>query len=151
MFRSEPGGRARNMGAALGRDTPSLESSSSSTAGPPLGYRAQRVRMEAGREAWTVLGPDLVEVAAAAEFLRYLYRIERSPNTLRAYAHDLRLFFEFLAFRSLVWDRVAVADLGDFAGWLRRPADNVLVLPGARAARSASTTNRALSAAGGVL
>lgn len=102
--------------------------------------------MAAGREAWTVLGPDLQEVVAAAEFLRYLHRIERSPNTLRAYAHDLRLFFEFLALRALVWDRVAVADLGDFAGWLRRPADNVLVLPGARAARSASTTNRALSA-----
>jgi integrase/recombinase XerD len=102
--------------------------------------------MQGGREAWTVLGPDFGEVVPAAGFLRYLHRIERSPNTLRAYAHDLRLFFEFLAVRSLEWDRVAVAELGEFAGWLRRPADNVVVLPGGRPARSASTTNRALSA-----
>lgn len=56
-----------------------------------------------GREAWTVLGPNLCEVAPAAEFLRYLHRIERSPNTLRAYALDLKLFFRFLAARSLAW------------------------------------------------
>lgn len=65
---------------------------------------------------------------------------------MRAYAHDLRLFFEFLAGRDLAWDAVAVADLGDFAAWLRRPAGNVALLPGARPARSPSTTNRALSA-----
>ena len=40
-------------------------------------------------------------------FLRYLHRIERSPNTVRAYAHDLRLFCEFLAGRGLAWDAVA--------------------------------------------
>jgi integrase/recombinase XerD len=39
-----------------------------------------------------------------------------------------------------------VADLGDSAAWLRRPAENAVLLPGASAARSASTTNRALSA-----
>ena len=99
-----------------------------------------------GREAWTLLSPDGGEVAPAAEFLRYLHRIERSPNTLRAYAHDLKLFWEFLEGRSAAWDAVAVADLGDFAAWLRRPAANVVLLPGARAARSASTTNRALTA-----
>lgn len=93
-----------------------------------------------------MLGADGGEVEPAAGFLRYLHRIERSPNTLRAYAHDLRLFFEFLAGRGLAWDAVGVADLGDFAAWLRRPAENVVLLPGARAARSPSTTNRALSA-----
>ena len=107
---------------------------------------AHRVALPDGREAWTVLGADGGEVEPVAGFLRYLHRIERSPNTLRAYAHDLRLFFEFLAGRGLAWDAVAVADLGDFAGWLRRPAENVVLLPGARPARSNSTTNRALSA-----
>ncbi len=92
-----------------------------------------------------MLGADGGEVEPAAGFLRYLHRIERSPNTVRAYAHDLRLFFQFLDGRGLVWDAVAVADLGDFAAWLRRPAVNVLLLPGAQPARAASTTNRALS------
>jgi integrase/recombinase XerD len=109
-------------------------------------YSAQRVALPGGREAWTLLGPDLREVEPVAGFLRLLHRVERSPNTLRAYAHDLKLYFEFLAGRGLVWDAVGVADLGDFAGWLRRPAENVLLLPGARPARAASTANRALAA-----
>lgn len=113
-------------------------------------YVAQRVVLPDGREAWTVLEAGGGEVGPATAFLRYLHRIERSPNTLRAYAHDLKLFWEFLAGRGVAWDAVAVADLGDFAAWLRRPAPNVVPLPGARAARSAGTTNRALTAVMGL-
>jgi integrase len=107
---------------------------------------AHRVALPDGREAWTVLGVDGSEVGPVSGFLRYLHRIERSPNTVRAYAHDLKLFWDFLAGRGLAWDAVRVADLGDFAAWLRRPADNVVLLPDVRPARSSSTTNRALSA-----
>jgi integrase/recombinase XerD len=105
-----------------------------------------RVALPDRREAWTVLGSDGGELVAVAAFLRYLHRIERSPNTVRAYAYDLKLFWDFLADRALAWDAVAVADLGDFAAWLRRPASNVVPLPGVTPARSAATTNRALSA-----
>ena len=107
---------------------------------------AHRVALPDGRGAWTVLGVDGGEVWPVYGFLRYLHRIERSPNTVRAYAHDLKLFWDFLAGRGLAWDAVGVADLGDFAAWLCRPADNVVPLPGVKAARSSSTTNRALSA-----
>ena len=78
-----------------------------------------------------MLGVDGSEIGPVSAFLRYLHRIERSPNTVRAYAHDLKLFWEFLAGRGLAWDAVAVADLGDFAAWLRAPAPNVVLLPGA--------------------
>jgi integrase/recombinase XerD len=107
---------------------------------------AHRVALPDGREAWTVLDVNGAEVGSVSVFLRYLHRIERSPNTVRAYAYDLKLFCEFLAGRGLAWDAVGVADLGDFAAWLRAPAPNVLLLPGARPARSSSTTNRALTA-----
>jgi integrase/recombinase XerD len=107
---------------------------------------AHRVALPDGREAWTVLGVDGGEVGPVSGFLRYLHRIERSPNTVRAYAYDLKLFCEFLAGRGLAWDAVGVADLGCFAAWLRRPAPNVVPLPGASPARSSSTTNRALTA-----
>ena len=89
---------------------------------------------------------DGSEVGSAAGFLRYLHRIERSPNTVRAYAHDLKLFWDFLAGRELSWDAVEVVDLGDFVAWLRRPAPNVVPLPGVKPARSSATTNRALTA-----
>jgi integrase/recombinase XerD len=72
--------------------------------------------------------------------------IERSPNTVEAYARDLGLFWLFLGRRRLVWDRVSVVELGEFAAWARRPAENVLVLSEQAARRSASTVNRMLAA-----
>jgi integrase len=44
------------------------------------------------------------------------------------------------------WTEVGVEQLGDFAGWLRSPAENVVVLAGGDAAREASTVNRKLAA-----
>ena len=44
-------------------------------------------------------------------FLAHLSAIERSPNTVRAYAHDLRDFFEFVAGRDVGWDRVRLKEL----------------------------------------
>ena len=51
-----------------------------------------------------------------------------------------------LAERGLAWDRVSVVELGEFAAWARRPAENVLVLSEQAAKRSASTVNRMLTA-----
>lgn len=50
-----------------------------------------------GVESWTVIGPDLRSVAEVEEYLAWLTHIERSPNTVEAYARDLRLFWVFLA------------------------------------------------------
>jgi site-specific recombinase XerD len=72
--------------------------------------------------------------------------IERSPNTVEAYARDLGLFWSFLRGRGLAWDRVSVVGLGEFVAWARRPAENVLVLSEQAARRSASTVNRMLAA-----
>jgi len=51
-----------------------------------------------------------------------------------------------LAERSLGWRELTPAELGEFVAWLRRPAGNVLLLPGTPPARAASTVDRALSA-----
>jgi len=57
----------------------------------------QRVVMPVtGVESWTVLGDDGAVVAPAERYLAYLSALERSPNTVRAYAVSLRLWFEFL-------------------------------------------------------
>ena len=55
-------------------------------------------------------------------FLAHLSAIERSPNTVRAYAHDLRDFFEFVAGRDVGWDRVRLKDIGRFVSWLCLPS-----------------------------
>ena len=98
-----------------------------------------------GEESWTVVGPDGRPVELVDEFLGWLTGIERSPNTVEAYARDLAAFWSFLGERGLEWDRVSVAELGEFAAWARRPAPNVLVLSDQAARRSALTVNRMLT------
>jgi hypothetical protein len=54
----------------------------------------QRVLMPvSGRESWTLLGDDSGVVEPAERYLAYLAAIERSPNTVRAYAVSLKLWF----------------------------------------------------------
>ena len=53
--------------------------------------RVQRMWMpDTGAESWTVLGDDHAPVEPVERWLAYLTAIERSPNTVKAYAHDLK-------------------------------------------------------------
>jgi site-specific recombinase XerD len=79
-------------------------------------------------------------------YLGWLSHIERSPNTVRAYAMDLKTYWAFLRATGTEWDRVTLERVGEFTAWLRQPADNVIVLASGRPARSASTVNRMLTA-----
>src|SRR5262249_16860443 len=77
----------------------------------------QRVAMPAWRAgSWTVLGDDGVPVEPVERFLAYLTDIERSPNTVKAYAHDLKDYWVFLAHRRLDW-RGGGAGIGGRCGW----------------------------------
>ena len=107
--------------------------------------RVQRVA-ERGRESWTVIGADRRPVESVDRYLAWLTNIEKSPNTVRAYACDLKLFVTFLAARELAWDQVSLETLGEFTAWLRGPAENVIVLEHGTPARAASSVNRTLSA-----
>ena len=93
-----------------------------------------------------MIGADRRPVEPVEAFLRWLTDIERSPNTVRAYAGDLRQFWEFVQLRGYEWSELGLDELGDFTAWLRSPAENVVVLEGADAARQSSTVNRKLAA-----
>jgi integrase/recombinase XerD len=103
-----------------------------------------------GALSWTVLGDDDVPVGPVERFLAYLTDIERSPNTVKAYAHDLKDFWGFLGCRGLDWREARLEDIGEFIGWLRLPPPGrdgaVAVLPSAVPQVSASTINRKLAA-----
>ncbi len=104
------------------------------------------------RESWTVLGDDDAPVVAVDRYLAYLTDIERSPNTVKAYAHDLKDWFGFLAERGLDWRTVGLEDVGAFVAWLRLPLTardgRVAVLPSVPHHCTESTVNRKLSAVG---
>ena len=56
-----------------------------------LPMRVQRVLMPgSGAASWTVLDDEHSPVEPVERFLGYLASIERSPNTIKAYAHDLK-------------------------------------------------------------
>jgi integrase/recombinase XerD len=87
----------------------------------PVWGRVQRV-VENGCVSWTVIGDDRRPVAPVEAFLRWLTDTERSPNTVRAYAGDLRQFWEFVGLRGYDWADLGVEELGDFAsGYGARP------------------------------
>ncbi|MEJ7831483.1 MAG: tyrosine-type recombinase/integrase [Nocardioides sp.] len=109
--------------------------------------KAQRVVLPVtGSESWTVVDREFVTVEPAERYLAYLAAIERSPNTVRAYAQSLALWFEFLRFRDVEWAGAVVEDVSGFVTWLRAPASNVIVLDASAARRAESTVNRHLAA-----
>ncbi|MGY1502118.1 hypothetical protein ACW4TU_36975 [Streptomyces sp. QTS52] len=66
--------------------------------------RVQRVLTpESTTESWTLLGDDLRPVGPVEPFLAYLTAIEQSPNTVKAYAHDLKDWWICLDGRGLGW------------------------------------------------
>ena len=110
-----------------------------------------RVAMPAsGVTSWTVLGDDDAPVEPIERYLAYLTDIERSPNTVKAYAHDLKDYFDFLVRRGADWRKVRLEDIGEFVAWLRLPPTGrdgaVAVLPSVDPQVGASTINRKLAA-----
>ena len=69
---------------------------------------------------------------------------------MKAYAHDLRDYFEFLGQAGIGWDQARLEDAGRFVAWLRLPPaarqQTVRALPGGNGFCSAPTVNRKLSA-----
>jgi hypothetical protein len=86
--------------------------------------RVQRVIMpESGRESWTLLGDDLAPVEPVERFLAFLASVEKSPNTVKAYAHDLKDWWAYLSRHGLGWQLVTLEDVAGFVAWLRLPPE----------------------------
>jgi hypothetical protein len=96
---------------------------------------------QGGVESWTVIGPELRPVEPVDRYLAWLSSVERALTTVRAYAHDLKTFWEFVELCGIAWDAISLEQLGAFTAWLRSPADNVIVLrPGVRRGRRRRST-----------
>jgi integrase/recombinase XerD len=113
--------------------------------------RVQRVLMsDSELESWTLLGDDQVPVEPVERFLAYLASIEKSPNTIKAYAHDLKDWFIYLDGRRGDWQSATLEDVAGFVAWLRLPPaareGKVAVLPTVEHHCSAASVNRKLAA-----
>src|SRR5579875_1817896 len=103
-----------------------------------------------GTRSWTVIGDDDVPVVPVDRFLAYLTDIGRSPNTVKAYAHDMKDLWQFPGFRGLDWREARLEDVAEFVVWLQLPAagraGEVAVLPSSVPEVSVTTVNRKLAA-----
>jgi integrase/recombinase XerD len=96
--------------------------------------------------SWLLLDDEFLIVKPVHEFLVYLTNLERSPNTIRAYAHHLKLFWQFLNAKLYDWKKLSLSGLAEFVGWLREPLPGLLSLQPLPAKRSESTVNTILAA-----
>jgi integrase/recombinase XerD len=109
--------------------------------------RVQRVVMrDSEEESWTLLAEDHGPVEPVERFLSYFFSIEKFPNTVKAYAHDLKDWFTYLADHGLEWRRATLEDVAGFVAWLRLSpearAGKVAMLPTVEHYCSASSVNR---------
>jgi site-specific recombinase XerD len=114
----------------------------------------QRLRAVGGAVSFTVLGPDGLPFGPVEEFLAHLQAVGRSPNTVEAYAHDLRDFVEWLQQGACDFRKLNLEQVAGFFAWLRRPVEartpGVFVLPMVAASVTDATLLRKRAAVAGL-
>ncbi|MCL2615070.1 MAG: site-specific integrase [Nocardioidaceae bacterium] len=66
----------------------------------------QRIVVDDGTATWTVLDAAYGVVGPVEEFLEYLRTCDYAPNTVKAYARGLALWWTYLERRCLGWTEV---------------------------------------------
>lgn len=98
--------------------------------------QVQKVNKD-GTTHWVLLDDDMHLVAPVCEFLDFQRKIARADNTLRAYALDLKIFWEYLDMCCGSYESVSADMVADFTDYLRRGAGG--------AAHDGGRTNRSVN------
>lgn len=100
---------------------------------------------DSSRPVWIVLDDNYFPIEPIQKYLRYLDSLEKSPNTIRVYANNLKLFWEFLRDKHLEWKEVSLEQMSDFIHWLRNPDPGVIPIQPQVSKRAEKTINHALT------
>lgn len=74
------------------------------------------------RQIWLVLDDEYQPIEPIMSYLSHLNNLEKSPNTVRSYAYNLKLYWEFLSSQGIDWQEVKLDNLTEFVHWLRNPS-----------------------------
>lgn len=96
---------------------------------------------EGAASGFVLLDRHMRLVQPVNEYLEYQAFRGRAANTLRSYARDLKIFFEFLEKRDLQYDKIDVTMIRDYVEYLRSK-DAAVVFVYAESKRSPATINR---------
>ncbi len=108
--------------------------------------KIQKIILGSNKCSWLVLDDNYLPIPIIQNFIRYITNIEKSPNTIRAYAHHLKLYWQFLKKINKGWDNITLSDLAEFVCWLRTSDNNVIVLDETVSTRRETTINSILAA-----
>lgn len=113
--------------------------------------RVQEITKSNGQTRYVLIGDNGNLIIPVARYLKYLDSVGRARNTLRAYTHDLRLFFEYLQQKGIDYTQVTLDDMGAFVLFLKNPYASTDLLPRLpiEQARENRTINRCLTAVSG--
>lgn len=92
--------------------------------------------------SWIVLDDDFVPIQPILSYLTFLDDLDRSPNTIRATAHHLKQYWEYLQEVHLCWTEIDIAQLAGFITWLRRSDPAVISIERKPARRTNATIDQ---------
>ncbi len=105
--------------------------------------KVQRVRLpNTDKVRWLVLDDDFAPIQPILSYLTFLDSLDRSPNTIRAVAHHLKQFWDYLQGIHLCWTEIDIAQLAGFITWLRRPNPVVISIEQQQARRTNATIDQ---------
>jgi integrase/recombinase XerD len=93
---------------------------------------------------WVVLNDNFVPIQPILSYLTFLDDLDRSPNTIRAAAHSLKQFWNYLQDVHLCWTEIDIAQLSGFITWLRRPDPSVISIEHKQARRTNATIDQTI-------
>ena len=105
----------------------------------------QKIQWNVNQFNWIVVDNNSLPIKPIQLFLKYQHNIGRSPNTLRAYANHLKLYWEYLEYINKPWTDVSLNDFANFIGWLRTGNSKLVYLQKQKFCRMGSTINTILT------
>lgn len=86
----------------------------------------QKVQISSTRHTWIVVDTDSLPIRPIVAFLKYMTHTEKSPNTIRAYANHLKLFWMYIIQHDKDWKSLKISDFALFINWLRYEHENII-------------------------
>ncbi len=114
--------------------------------------RVIEVHTRQGDRRYVLVDDDGELVIPAVQYLKHLDQRGYARNTLRSYAHMLKLYFEYVKQCGLDYRNPTLDDIGVFVHWLKLPYGSIKVLPAQSLdqVRSNRTINLALTVVTGL-
>ena len=110
--------------------------------------KVQKVYVSQYEYCWIVLDNDYEPVEPIISFIKFLRNVDKSPCTIKGYAHSLKLYWDFLWVKNIDWKQITVSSLAEFVSWLRTRENeqNIIDIKQARSQRQGTTINVILGA-----